>query len=177
MVLLPHVNPKSVDVASNAPAPGNVIVEITWPAEMNTDVDLWVQAPGDIPVGYSNKGGVIFNLLRDDLGKYLDPTLINHEIAYSRGIIPGEYIVNAHAYRVDRKMPPPIAVHALVSIRTSRLLDDGSPFVAPLLGTTATLKHEGEEITLLRFELAGDGSIVPNSRSSIYKPLRSMGAK
>jgi len=32
-------------------------------------VDLWVQAPGDVPVGYSNKSGGVLNLLRDDLGK------------------------------------------------------------------------------------------------------------
>ena len=36
--------------------------------------DLWVQAPGDVPVGYSNKSGGVFNLLRDDLGKAKDMT-------------------------------------------------------------------------------------------------------
>ena len=54
-------------------APGNVIVEVRWPTELDSDVDLWVQAPGDVPVGYSNKGGAMFNLLRDDLGQ--QPTL------------------------------------------------------------------------------------------------------
>jgi xanthosine utilization system XapX-like protein len=28
-----------------------------------------VQAPGDVPVGYSNKSGGVFNLLRDDLAR------------------------------------------------------------------------------------------------------------
>jgi hypothetical protein len=177
VLLLPHVDPKGVETASNAPAPGNVIVEITWPQDMNADVDLWVQAPGDIPVGYSNKGGVVFNLLRDDLGMYLDPTRINHETAYSRGIIAGEYVVNAHAYRVDRNNPPPIEVRAAVSVRSTEVLDDGSPFVAPLLGTTAELKQQGEEITLFRFQLAADGSVIPNSTHSIYKPLRTRDMK
>jgi hypothetical protein len=36
--------------------------------------DLWIQAPGDVPVGYSNKSGGVFNLLRDDLGKAKDMT-------------------------------------------------------------------------------------------------------
>ena len=36
--------------------------------------DLWVQAPGDLPIGYSNKSGGVFNLLRDDLGKAKDMT-------------------------------------------------------------------------------------------------------
>ncbi len=174
--LLPHVHPKGVEVASNAPAPGNVIVEITWPHEMNADVDLWVQAPGDIPVGYSNKGGVVFNLLRDDLGSYLDPTEINHETAYSRGVIPGEYVVNVHLYREDHNQPPPIPVHAAVSVKVSVRSDD-PPIVAPLLGTTAELRHEGEEITLLRFKLALDGSIVADSVHSLFKPLRELGSK
>ena len=31
-------------------------------AKLDADVDLWVQAPNDTPVGYSNKGGDFFNL-------------------------------------------------------------------------------------------------------------------
>ena len=46
VILLPFVNPKGRKAESMAPPPGNVIVEITWPAEMNADIDLWVQAPG-----------------------------------------------------------------------------------------------------------------------------------
>ena len=66
VLLLPHVNPDAEDKeAGVSPASGNVVVEIHWPDGLNTDVDLWVQAPGDVPVGYSNKGGRIFNLLRD----------------------------------------------------------------------------------------------------------------
>ena len=47
------------------------------------------KAPDDIPVGYSNKGGLFFNLLRDDLGKYKDNSPINYEVSYSRGISEG----------------------------------------------------------------------------------------
>jgi hypothetical protein len=58
-------------------APGNVAVEMQWPDKLDADVDLWVQAPGDAPVGYSNKSGRVFNLLRDDLGKAQDMTYGN----------------------------------------------------------------------------------------------------
>jgi hypothetical protein len=79
--LLPHVNPPAD--SSEADPPGNVIVAITWP-EGDTDIDLWVTGPGEIrPVGYSNKGGVLFNLLRDDLGHMPDATPLNYENAYS----------------------------------------------------------------------------------------------
>ena len=57
VLLLPHIAPEGVKKVADAPAPGNVVVEITWPDEMDADVDLWVRAPGDVPVGYSNKGG------------------------------------------------------------------------------------------------------------------------
>ena len=75
------------------------MVEANWPPDMDSDVDLWVQAPGDMPVGYSNKGGAVFNLLRDDLGQQLDLSGLNYESSYSRGIVPGEYTVNLHLYR------------------------------------------------------------------------------
>jgi len=177
VMILPHLNPPNAKTADAMDPPGNVIIEARWPDAWDTDIDLWVQAPGDVPVGYSNKGGVVFNLLRDDLGQYLDPTGINHEVAYSRGIIAGEYVVNAHAYRVDRKRPPPIDVHLLVSVRTNTLESGEAPFVAPLLGTRARLRREGEEITLLRFRLDAGGRIVPDSVHSLYKPLRARGSK
>jgi hypothetical protein len=102
VLLLPHLNPPGKAALDNSQPPGNVIVEVRWPDEIDSDVDLWVEAPGDVPVGYSNKGGVIFNLLRDDLGKRADATGMNYEVSYSRGIPAGEYTVNVHLYRTPR---------------------------------------------------------------------------
>ena len=73
-VALAHVAKKDEEAKGQTP-PGNVIVELTWDKDVDADVDLWVQGPGDVPVGYSNKSGIIFNLLRDDLGKGGDPRL------------------------------------------------------------------------------------------------------
>ena len=56
ILLLPHLNPP-VEPVEDVNAPGNVVVELRWPDAVDADVDLWVQAPGDSPVGYSNKGG------------------------------------------------------------------------------------------------------------------------
>ena len=82
-------SPRGADLFRRLVATSDVVIEITWPGDMDADVDLWVKAPDDIPVGYSNKGGAIFNLLRDDLGKTLDLSSINHESAYSRGVAAG----------------------------------------------------------------------------------------
>ena len=67
ILLLPHLHPPT-EIADPVKAPGNIIVEARWLDNIDVDVDLWVEAPGDKPVGYSNKSGRIFNLLRDDLG-------------------------------------------------------------------------------------------------------------
>src|SRR3972149_1809758 len=92
LMVLPHLTPptKSEDSGS----PGNVSVEVRWPDSDSSDVDLWVQAPGDRPVGYSAPNGRVFNLLRDDLGT--DPYLgsLSMEPPFTRRPPNGEYTIN-----------------------------------------------------------------------------------
>ncbi len=174
VLLLPHIAPEGVRNASDVPVHGNVVVEITWPDSMDADVDLWVQAPGDTAVGYSNKGGAIFNLLRDDLGKTMDLSSINHESAYARGMRKGEYIVNAHAYRIDPKHPPPFSVEAVVSTKS---VVDGVTRISPILFTQARIRYQGQELTLARFELEEEGRLVNGSVHNLFKSLRGQGTK
>ena len=106
VLLLPHVGESRAKAATEtAQPPGNVMVEARWPDGVDADVDLWVQAPGDVPVGYSNKGGAIFNLPRDDLGQRADATGINYEVSYARGMPAGEYTANLHLYRNEVRVP------------------------------------------------------------------------
>lgn len=167
LLLLPHLNPPLE--AKESPPPGNVVVELHWPAEIDADVDLWVEAPGDRAVGYSNKGGRLFNLLRDDLGRFLDITKINYEVAYSRGVIPGEYVVNVHLYRQGPEMRPvPITIVASVKKnQTDRL--------RRIATTKLDLTFGGEEKTAFRFSMDRDGRLVTGSINSLFKPLRSEG--
>ena len=69
-----------------------------------------------MPVGYSNKSGQIFNLLRDDLGRAQDMTDYNYEVAYTRGTPGGEYVVNVHMYR-GRSVSYPVAVKIVASVK------------------------------------------------------------
>lgn len=161
--LLPHVNPPASH--SDADPPGNVVVAITWP-EGDTDIDLWVSGPGEMnPVGYSNKGGVLFNLLRDDLGHLPDATALNYENAYSRGLLEGEYIVNAHCYRCP---VVPQRVHVEVSVNDGKA-GKGSRRIAT---ASLTLTANGQEKTALRFKLSAAGTLVPDSLNSVFRPLR-----
>ena len=167
ILLLPHLNPKQEAQAAVANAvPGNVMVEARWADELDTDVDLWVQAPGDVPVGYSNKSGVIFNLLRDDLGRNADPTQLNYEVSYSRGVPPGEYAVNLHMYRNKSKIAP-VKVTVVTSVKRPN-----AESAKQILTSSIDLMAENQETTVYRFKLTEAGELVPGSVNSLPKPLR-----
>ena len=168
MLLLPHLNPP-VAVAA-APPPGNIVVEVRWPDELDSDVDLWVEAPGDVPVGYANKGGRVFNLLRDDLGQFGDATRLNYEIAYSRGTPAGGYTVNLHLYRNSAgRLPVPAVV--VVSLKH----DPASP-MRTLATEEVELVRVGQELTVIRFSLDGEGNLIPGSVNHLQRGLRSTGS-
>ena len=167
ILLLPHINPPGRAAEENTQPPGNVIVEVRWPDELDCDVDLWVEAPGDIPVGYSNKGGVIFNLLRDDLGRRADATGMNYEVSYSRGIVAGEYTVNVHLYRNAAGVFP-IPVTVVTSVKKS-----AKESARQVLAGNIELGREGQELTVYRFKLSEDGDLVPGSVHSVQRNLRS----
>jgi hypothetical protein len=167
VLIMPHINPPVTKTAQDTDPPGNVIVEVRWPDELDSDVDLWVEAPGDVPVGYSNKGGVIFNLLRDDLGKRADATGMNYEVSYSRGIMAGEYTVNLHLYRNTAGVFP-IPVTVVTSVKKS-----AKESARQLLASHIELVREGEELTVYRFKLSELGDLVSGSVHSLQRQLRS----
>ncbi len=166
ILLLPHLNP-AARAEESTRSPGNVMVEARWPDELDVDVDLWVEAPGDAPVGYSNKGGAVFNLLRDDLGHTADITQLNYESSYSRGVPEGEYTVNLHLYS-NRVKVFPVPVSVAVSVRA-----DPAQSARQILTTRVELDHSGQELTTFRFSLDPDGRLVPGSVHDLPRPLRS----
>jgi hypothetical protein len=167
VLLMTVMNPPAQSSESDGvPAPGNVIVEAQWPDKLDADVDVWVQAPGDVPVGYSNKSGRVFNLLRDDLGRAQDLTDYNYEVAYSRGTPAGEYVVNIHMYR-GVNVSYPVAVKVVASVK-----QDATASSTPLVATTVELRRENQEVTALRFRLDAEGALVVGSVNSLFKELR-----
>lgn len=162
--LLPFIHDPAEE--NKADPPGTLAIAITWPPG-DCDLDLWSLGPSEIrPVGYSNLGGTLFNLLRDDLGAMPDALGLNFEHAYSRGIVPGEYVFTAHAYRCPIL---PQTVKAEVTITDAK----GQKQTRPLVTTSITLTRKGEEKTIIRFKLDADGKIVPNSMNQVPRKLRS----
>ncbi len=163
IMLLPHVRPVKTKTDEHR-APGNVIVEMQWPNDLPVDVDLWVKAPREVPVGYWNQGGQTFTLRRDDLGIEGDATDRNYEVSYSRGIPPGEYIVNVHMYGpLSRGDTVPVSI--VVSVK--KWLED----TRQLLATTVKLERHGQEETAFRFRLTSEGDLVEGSVSTLRRPL------
>lgn len=163
ILMLPHLAETS-DQTQEQDSPGSVVAEIHWPNDIEVDVDLWVQAPNDIPVGFHNQNGNHFNLLRDDLGTAGDATNRNYEIAYSRGLVAGEYIVNVHQYG-HLVAGQPVPVEVAVSVR---------PLYGTLeqiLHTTILLSRKNEETTAFRFKLTKRGELVDGSVSTLNKRL------
>ena len=163
IMLLPHITVAKKE-SEQTKVPGNVIVEMHWPSNQAVDVDLWVKAPGEFPVGFWNQGGEIFNLLRDDLGIVGDATDENYEITYSRGILQGEYIVNVHMYG---PLPPGVTVPVNVVVSVRKKYDDTNQ----LLKTDIKLTRQNQEETAFRFKLTGDGDLVPGSVSTLRRSL------
>ena len=158
MLLLPH---QPDTAAAEDVSPGHLTITAEWP-EGNIDVDLWVEAPGQRAVGYSNKGGPIFNLLRDDLGLSSDLTPINLEYSFSRGAPPGAYTVNLHLFST-KGSPGGIPVHVEVRLRLGDRL-------VTLFAKDVVLTSQGEELTVIRFMLDEHGAVI--SHSEIPKMIR-----
>lgn len=159
IMLLPHIRPTQKQ-DQEVSAPGNMIVEIHWPNDMPYDVDLWVKAPGEHPVGFWNLGGKTFNLLRDDLGTEADATKENYEITYSRGIPEGEFAVNIHMYG-----PLPQGVVVPVNVVVS--VKKAGTETRQILKSVVDLKKHNHEETAFRFTMDSNGDLVAGSVSTL----------
>ena len=163
VMLLPHLRKAEEDTQDHR-APGNVIVEVHWPQDMPHDVDLWVRAPRDVPVGFYNQGSEYFNLLRDDLGDEADATGLNYEISYSRGIPAGEYVVNVHMYGL---LPAGLRIPVRVVVSIRKQFD----VARQILETTVSLVRHNQEETAFRFRLDDEGELVEESVTTVRRRL------
>ena len=165
ILMIPHLNPPAAE--EDMRAAGNVVIEARWDDDLPNDVDLWVQGPGDDPVGYSRKSGRVFDLLRDDLGRTGDDTPLNYEFAFSRGAPAGEYTVNLHHYSA-KTGPEPIRVRVTVSRRHP---ETGA--MTRIADREVILGRTGQEMTVVRFRLDADANLVPGSLHALPRMLRS----
>ncbi len=157
------MNPKQLKAADQSP--GQLTIEITWPLGEDSDVDLWTQAPGGRPTGYSNKSDHGMALLRDDLGQSADMDSRNYEMAVANIVRPGLYIANAHLYR-HRTGALPLSVTITIKMHPA----SGDPIT--IARVTKTLR-DGQEATFIRFRMDDKGQVIPGSINDLPTLLRS----
>ena len=152
---------------ASAEPPGNLTVYAAWP-EGDTDIDLWVTGPAEpVPVGYSNKGGVLWNLLRDDLGLMPDATALNFENSYTRGVVPGEYTINLHCFRCPKL---PVMVDVIVSVNSMSGIKGSSKTI---LTSKVEMSKQGQEKTVANFKMDAEGKVDTATMNNVFVPLRS----
>ena len=107
IIALLAMNPKALK-AGDIPAKAEYIITVSWPDMNPNDIDAWVQDPGGNLVWFRAREAGLMHLDRDDRGLANDSIVVNgkqivnplnQEVVTLRGIVAGEYVVNAHYYQ------------------------------------------------------------------------------
>ena len=160
------------------------VVVMEWDNDASGDIDLYVEDPTNKQVSFRYHNHNYMHLDKDDLGSMNDTVVnadgsistvkINREVVTIRGIIEGEYIINAHYYslrsydKINPKKP-------VVTVRVE--LHKANPYSIMWVGEKE-FNHRGQEETFLRFRLDKDGRILPPftfEQKKFVTPLQAMG--
>jgi hypothetical protein len=134
------------------------LITMTWPDNDPDDMDLYVEDPAGNVVWYHSKEAGLMTLDRDDRGDYRNTITVNgqtirnplrQEIVMLRGIIPGEYVVNANEFLATsaKKIP--------VSVKVEKL----NPTASVVYYGAQDFDHKGQEETFVRFTLDSQGKV------------------
>lgn len=157
VIALLAFNPKARK-AGDVPAKAEFIVTISWPDNNPNDVDAWVLEPGGKTLWFRQRDAGMLHLDRDDRGAknssvVVDGRLIEssvrQEIVTLRGLVPGEYVVNAHYYESNDKSPVDVTATIIKVNPQAEIVFTG----------TQRLPSPGDERTMVRFSLDDAGRV------------------
>jgi len=147
------------------------VVVMEWNHDAPDDIDLYVQDPTQSKVHFRLPITNFMYLDKDDLGYANDivknvngeitKVNINREVVTIRGIIPGEYIINAHYYsqrqwEADGRLNTSAKSEGK-SLTVKIELHRVSPYKIWWMGEK-TFTHRGQEETFVRFTIGPDGN-------------------
>ena len=152
------------------------VVVMEWDHDQPDDIDLYVQDPTKSKVHFRLPITNFMYLDKDDLGfandivKNVDGTItkvnINREVVTIRGIIPGEYIINAHYYstRDYSRLEGLDGMNKSVARRKNEVtvkieLHKVNPYTIMWAGEKI-FHSKGQEETFVRFRLDKDGTVL-----------------
>src|SRR5580700_5274992 len=133
------------------------IITAGWPDGHPDDIDLYAEDPLGNIVWYHVREAGFMVLDRDDRGGLNNSIVVNgkkisspirQETVSIRGILTGEYTVNANRYLATTGEP------VLVAVKVEKV----NPAVEVVHYGTVYLDHAGHEKTAVRFRLADNGN-------------------
>jgi len=152
---------KKVEKNKKVDAKAEFILTMEWPDGSDDDVDIYLQDPvGNLSFFRAREVGLM-HLDRDDLGSKNDRIQLadgstyevkeNRETLTIRGIIPGEYVLNAHMYlKKDKENEKTIVTVKMVKV---------NPTVKIVMIKEVELSKSGDEATAFRFVLDKQGEV------------------
>jgi hypothetical protein len=149
------INPESEDKKIDVKA--EFIISMSWPEDIDDDVDLYVEDPAGNLVSFSRREDGLMHLDRDDMGRSNDTIETdfgsieyneNREIVTIRGTVPGEYVINVHMYSKRSEGLTPVFVQ----------VDKINPF-STVFTNTIDLRYNGHEETAVRIVVDKDSNI------------------
>lgn len=155
------------DKVTNAET-GSIAVYCFWQDNIDADIDIHVLSPEGEHNYYRRMQGRIWSILRDDLGKTGDPGERNFENAATRGLVPGVYYINLHAYRAANNLYP-IKVDCEVRVNPrSRSGQQTKPFV---ILKSVEMLGLGNEQAVVSFSIGSDGTVQADSISHDFESI------
>lgn len=158
VVALLAFNPKARK-SGDIPAKAEFMVTVAWPDNNPNDIDTWVQEPSGKVLWFRQRDAGLLHLDRDDRGAKNATVLVNgrefsspirQEIVTLRGVLPGEYVVNAHYYDSKDQMPVDVSVTVVKVNPQAEIVFNG----------TQQIPAKGDERTLVRFTLDDGGQVI-----------------
>jgi hypothetical protein len=136
-----------------------LLITMNWPDNDPNDMDIYVEDPAGNIVWYHGREAGLMHLDHDDRGSGRERITVNgrtiqnplnQEIVTIRGIVPGEYVVNAHEFVANTPAKVP------VSVKIEKL----NPTASVVFYGTHEFDHKGQEETFVRFTLDAEGKVV-----------------
>jgi len=154
------------------------VVIMEWDKEAKGDIDLYVEDPLGGNCSFRKTVANFMHLDKDDLGSMNDTVVnadgtvstvkINREVITIRGIIAGEYTINAHYYserdysNIDNRVEMGTSTRKKKSkeVTVKVELHKVNPYTIMWVGEKK-FRGKGQEETFVRFRLDKDGKVLP----------------